>query len=133
MVRTLALLAAVALSGGLTAWTATAQPADPGTPVCAYELSPPRVVNVSGTDMVTATVTTRRCDGAQTFQTVACLQAAGDVGAGKCAHGNGILPAEVFAPYRPGTVYTSRGRGCASKGNPPQKFCTETGPLTAAL
>ncbi|BBX16369.1 hypothetical protein CRI77_23140 [Mycolicibacterium duvalii] len=134
MVRILTLLAACALAwapaGGPAAAPAAAQPAPTG---CAYELAAPRVVDVSGTDMVTATVTTRACDGAVTYQTVACLQEAGGPGAGKCATGNGILPAQVFTPYRPGAAYTATGRGCASKGNPPQKICTETGPLTATL
>lgn len=125
------MLGATALAAStLSIGTASAQPA---SPACVYELSPPRVVDVSGTAMVTATVSTRACDGAVTFQTVACLVRAGDTGAGTCAQGRGILPAQVFVPYRPGTAYTSTGRGCASKGNPPQKFCEQNGPLTATL
>lgn len=131
MVRTFAMVSAAALLLGATAAVADAQPA-PST--CAYELSPPSVVSVSGTNVVTATVTPRACDGAVTFQTVACIQMAGGSDAGTCARGAGILPAQVFfQPYRPGTAYTATGRGCASAGNPPQTSCQETGPLTATL
>ena len=124
-------MSAAALLLGSTASIAHAQPA-PAT--CDYELTPPTVVNVSGTNVVTATVSPRACDGAQTYQTVACIQMAGGPGAGQCARGNGLLPAQVyFQPYRPGATYTSTGRGCASAGNPPHKTCIETGPLTATL
>ncbi|KMO71005.1 hypothetical protein EV589_3934 [Mycobacterium sp. BK558] len=131
MIRTFAVVSAAALLLGATAVVADAQPA-PAT--CEYDLSPPSVVAVSGTNVVTATVTPRACDGAVTFQTVACIQMAGGTDAGICARGAGILPAQVFfQPYRPGTVYTSTGRGCASAGNPPQTSCQESGPLTATL
>jgi hypothetical protein len=131
MIRTLAVVSAAALLVGAAGAVAGAQPA-PST--CQYELSPPSVVNVSGADVVTATVTPRACDGAVTFQTVACIKMAGGADAGTCARGAGILPAQVFfQPYRPGTVYTATGRGCASAGNPPQTSCQESGPLTATL
>jgi len=83
---------------------------------------------------VTATATPRVCGGGFTFQTFACSQMAGGSDAGTCARGFGILPAQVFfQPYRPGTVYTATGRGCASAGNPPQTSCQQSGPLTATL
>lgn len=131
MFRTLAVVAAATLILGSTPAVAGAQPAP--SP-CNYELSPPSVVNVSGTDMVTATVSPRACDGAVTFQTVACIKMQGSDGAGQCSQGRGILPAKVFfQPYRPGTTYTSTGRGCAAKGNPVQKYCQESGPITVTL
>lgn len=131
MFRTFAVLAATSLVLGVTPGVAGAQP-EPGA--CEYELSPPTVVNVSGTDVVTATVNVGACDGAVTFQTVACLQIQGGSGPGQCAQGRGILPAQVFfQPYRPGATYTATGRGCASAGNPPQKNCQESGPVTATL
>ena len=131
MFRTFAVVAATTLAVGSTAAVAGAQPAP--SP-CNYELSPPSVVNVSGTDVVTATFSPRACDGAVAFQTVACLQMEGTSGPGQCAQNTGILPARVFfQPYRPGTTYTSTGRGCAAKGNPPQKFCQESGPVSATL
>jgi len=131
MFRTFAVLLATALVLGSTSVVAGAQPVE--SP-CNYDLTPPTVVNVSGTDMVTATVSAGACDGAVTFQTVACIQMQGSDGPGQCAKGRGILPAQVFfQPYHPGTTYTSTGRGCASKGNPPQKYCQESGPLAATL
>ena len=131
MYRTFAVLAAATLVLGPTPAVAGAQP----TPsACNYELTPPSVVNVSGTNMVAATVSTRACDGAVTFHTVACLQMQGSGGPAQCARSNGLVPAQVFfQPYRPGTTYTATGRGCAAKGNPPQTFCQESGPLSATL
>ncbi|KWX64093.1 hypothetical protein [Mycobacterium sp. NAZ190054] len=136
MFRTFAVLAASAsLLGSAVAVAAHPVAAQPAPPTaCVYRLSPPHVVNVSGTDMVTATVTTGACDGAVTYATTACIQMQGDDGPGQCAQGGGILPAQVFfQPYRPGATYTATGRGCASKGNPPQKYCQESGPHTVTL
>lgn len=137
MFRTFAVLAATTLVLGSTSAIAGAQPAEPTEPtepVCSYSLTAPTVVNVSGTDMVTATITVGACDGAVTYSTAACIQMQGSDGAGQCAKGQGILPAQVFfQPYRPGSTYTSTGRGCANKGNPPQQFCSEYGPITATL
>jgi hypothetical protein len=131
MFRTFAVLAATALVLGSTSVVAGAQPVE--SP-CNYELTGPSVTKVSGTDMVTATVTIRDCDGATPFQTVACLQMQGNDGPPQCAQGKGLLPAQVFfQPYHPGTTYTATGRGCASKGNPPQKYCQENGPTSATL
>lgn len=131
MIRTFAVLAAATTLLGSAVAVADAQPAPTA---CTYELTAPTVVNVSGTDMVTATVTTRACDGAVTFRTTVCIQMEGSSGAGECAQGRGILPAKVFfQPYRPGATYTSTGRGCASKGNPPQPYCAANGPFSATL
>jgi hypothetical protein len=131
MLRTFAVLAATASLLGATEAVAGAQP-EPTA--CTYELTAPSVVNVSGTDMVTATVTTRACDGATTFRTMACIQMEGADGPGLCAQGRGLLPAQVFfQPYRPGATYTSTGRGCAAKGNPPQPYCEANGPFRATL
>lgn len=134
MFRTLAVLAATASLLGSATAVAGAQPTQPDTTACNYRLSAPSVVNVSGTNMVTATLTVGACDGATTFETAACIQMQGATGAGQCTQGRGILPAQVFfQPYRPGATYTSTGRGCAAKGNPPQKYCQENGPFTATL
>ncbi|AFM17612.1 hypothetical protein Mycch_2851 [Mycolicibacterium chubuense NBB4] len=131
MVRTLAVVAAAGVALGSTGAVAAAQPS---VPACTYILTAPAVVSVSGTDMVTATLSPAACDGAQTYQTVACVQMAGASGPGLCAQGRGILPAQVFyQPYRKGATYIATGRGCASKGNPPQRYCEEHGPLSAAL
>ncbi|MCH9731024.1 MAG: hypothetical protein K0U84_15325 [Actinomycetia bacterium] len=137
MFRTFIVLAASALVLGSTSVVAGAQPDQSDQPAqspCNYTLTPPTVVNVSGTDMVTATVSIGACDGATPFQTVACLKMQGGDGPGQCAKGRGLVPAQVFyQPYHPGATYTSTGRGCASMGNPPQKYCQETGPTAATL
>ncbi|ABM13835.1 hypothetical protein JN086_15405 [Mycolicibacterium austroafricanum] len=141
MLRTFAVLAATAsllaptvAVGGAGSAGAQPAPTEPAPAACTFELTAPSVVNVSGTNVVTATVTTRACDGAVAYRTTACIQMQGASGPGQCAHGNGINPAQVFfQPYRPGANYTSTGRGCASKGNPPQPYCQENGPFSATL
>jgi hypothetical protein len=138
MIRSLILLiSVVALSLGGTAavaWAEPAQPAEPAESPCTYTLSPPHVVDVSGTSMVTATLSPAACDQSNVFLSVACVQLQGSDGPGKCEQNNGILTAQVFyAPYRPGATYVSTGRGCASKGSPVQPFCQPIGPVTATL
>jgi hypothetical protein len=131
MIRSTMVLTAAAAS--TFAGIATAY-AEPSAPACSYTLSPPRVVQLSGTNVVTATLSPAACNESQTYQSVACVQLQGSEGPGQCAQGKGILPAQVyFAPYRPGATYVSTGRGCSSKGNPPQPFCEPAGPLTATL
>jgi hypothetical protein len=125
------LTAAVAL--GLTGTAAVAH-AEPGPPPCAYTLSPPQVVQLSGTSAVTATLSLAGCDRSVAYLTVACVQLQGSDGPGQCAQQNGILTAQVFyQPYRPGATYVATGRGCATTGNPPQPVCQPMGPLTATL
>ena len=132
MIRSLmALTAATALA--LVGTTAVARAA-PGQPACAYTLSPPQVVQLSGTNVVTATLAPAACDQSEPYLLVACVQLQGSDGPVQCAEGHGILPAQVYyQPYRPGATYISTGRGCSSKGNPPQPLCSTTGPVTAAL
>ena len=116
------------------AGTAGIADAEPSPPPCSYTLSPPQVVQLSGTNVVTATLKPAACDQSDSYLLVACVQLQGSDGPGQCAQGQGILPAQVFyQPYRPGATYVSTGRGCSSKGNPPQPFCEPTGPLTATL
>ena len=133
MIRSLiAIPAAVALALAGTAAVSVASPSP--APPCAYTLSPPQVVQLSGTNMVTATLTPAACDQSDSYLLVACVQLQGSDGPGQCAQGQGILPAQVYyQPYRPGATYISTGRGCSSKGNPPQPFCRPTGPFTATL
>ena len=133
MIRSLMVLtAATALTFAGAAEVAGAKPAPP--PPCAYTLTPPQVVQLSGTNMVTATLTPAACDQSDSYLLVACVQLQGSDGPGQCAQGQGILPAQVYyQPYRPGATYISTGRGCSSKGNPPQPVCVSTGPFTAAL
>jgi hypothetical protein len=132
MIRSLTLvMAAAVLPVAGTAAVAGAQPV-PAT--CTYNLSPPQVVAVSGTDMVTATLSTGACDRSNVYHSVACIQQEGSSESAKCEENRGVLTAQVFyAPYRPGATYVSTGRGCAKTGNPPQPVCTPVGPVTATL
>jgi hypothetical protein len=125
------LTTAVALALGGTAAVAHAEPSPPP---CAYTLSPPQVVPLSGTHAVTATLSPAAYDRSTVYLSVACVQLQGSDGPGQCAQGQGILPAQVFyQPYRPGATYIATGRGCATTGNPPQPVCQPMGPLTATL
>lgn len=108
--------------------------AEPSPPPCSYRLSPPQVVQLSGTNAVTATLSPAACDRSVAYLTVACVQLQGSDGPGQSQQQNGILTAQVFyQPYRPGATYIATGRGCANTGNPPQPVCRPMGPLTATL
>jgi hypothetical protein len=132
MVRSPMLLTAAVVFA--LAGTAPVASAEPSPPPCEYTLSPPQVVLLSGTNVVTATLSPAGCDQSVTYQTVACVQLQGSDGPGQCAQQVGILTAQVFyQPYRPGATYTATGRGCADTGNPPRPVCKPMGPLTATL
>jgi hypothetical protein len=131
MIRSLMLLtAAVALPVAATSGVASAEPASP----CGYTLSPPQVVQLSGTSVVTATLSPAGCDQSNVYLSVACLQLQGSGGPGRCEQNTGPLTARVYyEPYTPGATYVATGRGCATTGNPPQPFCQPAGPLTVTL
>lgn len=133
MVRSLMVLtAALALTCAGTAGVTSAEPSPPTA--CSYTLSPPHIVALSGTNVVTATLSPADCDRSEPYLSVACVQLQGSDGPGKCQQGEGNLTAQVYyAPYRPGATYISTGRGCASTGNPPLPVCQTTGPITATL
>ncbi|MDT5077688.1 MAG: hypothetical protein QOJ80_2325 [Mycobacterium sp.] len=129
--------ATVVLSGLGFAGVASADP-PPGEgdqPSCTYSLSPPSVVQVSGNPMVTATLAFPSCTGRiLPNERTVCVSAQGSDSAGKCAQSRGSVTAQVFyAPYRPGTVYTSTGSGCATLTGPGNSVCTSLGPQTASL
>jgi len=109
--------------------------AEPTASPCNFRMSPPQVVQVSGTNMVTATVEPAGCSvAAEPTHSVACLQMQGSQTAEQCSRTDGPGTARIyFAPYRPGATYVASGRGCASVGNPPRSICQTTGPITAAL
>ena len=132
MIRSLTILAAsVALT---VAGPASVASAEPGPAACSYTLSPPQVVQLSGANMVTATLVPAACNRSQPYLLVACIQLQGSDGPGQCAQGTGTLPAQVYyQPYRPGTTYVSDGRGCAIVTAPPGSTCQTVGPLTATL
>jgi hypothetical protein len=132
MIRTpVVLAAAIAVALAATPVPAAAAPSDSA---CAYTLSPPHVVALSGATAVAATLAPAGCQRANAYLSVACVQLQGSDGPGQCAQNNGTLTAQVFyQPYRPGATYIATGRGCANTGNPPQSVCTSAGPLTATL
>lgn len=134
MVRRLLVAAAAAILG-VAGMPLAVSAAETEAPPCAFTLSPPRVVQVSGRDMVTATVEAAACGvGAEPTSSLACIQMQGSDSAEQCDVGEGILTAQVYyAPYRAGATYTATGRGCASTGNPPKSICVTSGPLTATL
>jgi hypothetical protein len=130
MIRSMVLTATMALA---LAGVAPAK-AEPAPPPCSYTLSGPQVVQLSGTDVVTATLSPAGCNHSVGYLMVACVQLQGSDGPGQCAQQNGILTAQVFyQPYRPGATYIATGRGCANTGNPPQPVCQPMGPFTATL
>lgn len=115
---------------------AHADPADPTPPpTCSFSLTPPQVVNVSGANMVTATVAMAGCTGLATpVSSVVCIRAEGGDLGDQCAEGKGTLPAQVFfTPYRPGTTYVAEGRGCANIIAPPSSTCQSVGPHSVTL
>ena len=130
MVRGLA-LAAVTLAGALgAAGTAVADPG--GGALCNFTLSDPQVVTVSGTQMVTATVTPAACTGVKPISSQVCIST--PTRAGRCTELSGFDEAHVyFAPYEPGTSYTAKGRGCSAQTRPPAAVCTSLGPRTVTL
>ena len=124
----LPLLVGAGLAG---AGAATAAPDEPG---CAYTLSTPVVTQVSGTPMVTTTVTTAACNRSNSMLQVACLEIQGAGTAPLCVSKEGPTTAQVFfAPYRPGASYVASGRGCAVAGSPPVSVCHTVGPVTVTL
>lgn len=108
--------------------------AEPPPPPCAFSLSPPQLVQVSGTDMVTATLAPAECKTPATpMLSVACLQLQGSATAPRCAQVGGPGTARVYAPYRAGSTYVSTGRGCATTVRPPASICQTTGPTAVTL
>jgi len=115
-----------------------AQAAPPGAdsePSCAYTLSKPFVVEVSGVKMVSATFTTMPCTGyiLPNDMTV-CVELQGGGMPPQCTKHGGNDPIKVlFAPYRPGATYASTGTGCASAAPLYLSICATRGPYTATL
>ncbi|HNM85607.1 MAG: hypothetical protein U0Q20_00065 [Mycobacterium sp.] len=129
-----AILSAV-FAGSVVIGGAAPAAAEPTPVMCDFTLSPPSVVDVSGTPMVTASITPGACTGvAKPTFTQVCLSAAGSSTAGRCAELPGYNAARVYlSPYVPGVAYTARGRGCAAQTSPPAPICTTVGPTTVTL
>ncbi|CAN5442030.1 hypothetical protein BH11ACT6_BH11ACT6_10870 [soil metagenome] len=131
MIRRVAgLTGAVVASGLMMSMPAAADPAQPIE--CDYTLSAPYVVEVNGTQMVTATLGHAACPSAVPMLLEACLSIPGKVG--RCDQTNGNTQAQVYlSPYVPGLNYTVRGRGCAAVPTPPTSICSSLGPTSAVL
>lgn len=116
--------------GLLTGAPAGAAPAE--TVTCDYTLSAPALVEVNGTQMVTATLVPAACPSAVPMLLEACLSVPGKVG--RCDQTNGNTTAQVYlSPYVPGLNYTVRGRGCSTALTAPSSICSSLGPVSAVL
>lgn len=110
--------------------------AQPPPPPCSFTLSSPQVVQVSGVDMVSATVAPDACGPPATPATsVACLQIQVGDRAIRCSPSDNSGSAQVFVePYVPGATYVSSGRGCGAWiGQLPAPDCQLLGPYSATL
>jgi hypothetical protein len=107
---------------------------DDGTGQCAFVLSQPKVVQISGLSLVVATLRPGPCTmHANPNSSVVCLSVAGAGSQGECASKNGADPAEVRFPYQPGSTYVVRAQGCASTFVPPYTLCQDYGPSQITL
>jgi hypothetical protein len=132
-----------ALSAGLLLTFTAACPAgiahaspsdDDGTGQCTFVLSQPKVVQISGLSLVSATMRPGPCTiHATPNVSVVCLSVVGSGTQGECASKNGQDPAEVRYPYQPGATYVLRGQGCASTFVPPYTLCQDFGPTQITL
>ncbi len=123
---------AMAFAGVQGAGLATAGPPPP----CSFTLSMPQLVQVSGVDMVTATLTPDECGPpAAPAQSVACLQMQAGDRVTRCHPSDVSGSAQVFLePYVAGATYVATGRGCGAWiGQPPAPDCQVLGPFSAAL
>ncbi len=110
---------------------AVAAPEEPG---CATTVSAPRVIDVSGTAMVSASASPGVCNRAEPQLQVVCLQRVGSPLAPMCEEAGGPATARVIlAPYVPGASYVATGRSCANSGSPAVAFCRAAGPVTVTL
>lgn len=127
-----ACVAALIAPGGVTA---QATPPDEGEASCVFTLSEPFVVDVSGREMVSATLSGLPCTGnALPNEQTVCVELQGSGEAPQCAYLPGYVTAQVyFAPYRPGSTYVSTGTGCAQVSPTQVQTCTTQGPYTATL
>jgi len=123
----------VALGVVAGAGDAHADPPPPPGTLCSFTLSLPQVVQVSGKDMVTATLTPDGCAGAfRPYVSVVCVQGADSPN--QCTQARDTATAQVYAPYRPGVTYTATGRGLGTLFNDAAEPNWQLlGPLTAVL
>ncbi|BBZ15584.1 hypothetical protein [Mycobacterium branderi] len=138
MIRYLAalrMLVAIACIAGFSAGVAHASPSGGDSAgQCSFVLTPPKVVQVSGLNLVLATLHPGPCTmEASPNSSVVCLSVAGESSQGECASKNGPDEARVRYPYQPGATYIVRALGCASIYQPPYTLCQSFGPSQYTL
>jgi hypothetical protein len=112
-----------------------APPPDPGPAAsCAFTLTPPSLVNVTGIDMVTATMSPGECTGViQPNSYLVCVEILGE-GRPQCKFRPVFDPVSVyFTPYRKGATYQSTARVCGNVFPSADQSCSSLGPYTATL
>ncbi|ORB00223.1 hypothetical protein BST30_23120 [Mycobacterium mantenii] len=130
----LCVVPAMALIGICPAVSHASPSGDDGPGQCSFILTPPKVVQVSGLSVVSATLRPGPCTiHASPNLSVVCLSVAGGGSQGECASKNGQNPAEVRYPYQPGTTYVVKAQGCASTFQPPYTLCQNFGPTQTTL
>ncbi|MDT5410329.1 MAG: hypothetical protein QOG14_2549 [Mycobacterium sp.] len=125
----------IAFIAVLPAGVALASPSDDdGTGQCTFVLSQPKVIQLSGMSLVSATMRPGPCTmHAAPNMSVVCLSVVGSGTQGECGSKNGQDPAEVRYPYQPGATYILKGQGCASLFVPPYTLCQDFGPTQITL
>ena len=136
MIRLLAVSAAtlgIALTGGYSASVSNASPSN-ATQQCTFDLTPPKVLQISGVNFVTTTVKPGPCglEANPNFSQV-CLSIEGRDSAGQCASNSGPAPAVLYYTYVPGATYVVKGQGCASLFAPPYTVCQDIAPSRVTL
>jgi hypothetical protein len=92
---------------------AAADPMQPGgNGTCNFSVDPPKVVNVSGTQMVTSSGHIGACTLHGTNEVTVCLSMQGGDTNGLCEWADTPNTAIVYAPYKPGATYIVQGKGC---------------------
>ena len=114
MKRSFGALSAVVAICSVGPYFAGAAAASPpgGNGQCSFVVDGPKVVDVSGVNLVTATVHAGSCTLHAHIETTVCLSVEGGDSAGKCGWGYDPNPAVVYFPYRPGATYVVKGLGC---------------------
>jgi hypothetical protein len=104
------------------------------TMACNFTLTAPTVISVSGTPMVTATISPAACTGTANPKSSQVCLTDGGPGPGTCELASGYETAQVYlSPYVPGTSYTAKGTGCAAVATPSAAMCSTVGPKAATL
>jgi len=97
---------------------------DDGSGRCAFGITPPTVVPVSGVNYVYASLRPGNCTlHADPYSSTVCLSIEGTDSAGECASKSGTEPAELYVAYQRGATYVEQGKGCAGTNVPPYTVC----------